>query len=200
MFHATYWFKENPNPLNFFTHITSAIVSYLACISNIYHKDGIKEDEVKFTITKNLDDVLKSFDDKIKFYSNENINDELNSLNKDNKSFLGDSQKEIDRLNNCLISLKNDYTKKLKKINNINVENNISLERVEELGKNYFNALPFLTKASTQWLSIFEAFSDIIETIQDDKEFSEIGKKIFHTAVSILHYSNAFDHIYISKI
>jgi hypothetical protein len=197
MFHATYWFKENPNPLNFFTHISSAIVSYLACISNVYHKDSIKVDEVIFTITKDLDDVLKSFDDKIKFYSNENTSDELmNSLNKDNKSFLGDSQKEIDRLNNCLISLENDYIKELKKINNINLENNISLERVEELGKNYFNALPFLTKASNRWLSIFEAFSDIIETIQDEKEFRTIGKKIFHTAVSILHYSNAFDHIY----
>ncbi len=198
IFHATYWFKEKPNPLNFCTYITSAIVSYLSCISKTYYSDGIKEDDVQISTPKNFDNILDSLNDKIKFFYNDNIIIEENSsLNKEIKRTFGDSNRVKEKLNNSLKLLENNYIENLKKTERIKDETSYSLEKVEELAKDYFYCLPILAKASSQWLNIFDTFSDIILTnIEEYNDFQLIGKKICRSALSILHFSNAFDHIY----
>ena len=193
IFHATFWFKENP--LNFFTYLASAIVSYLTCISKVYEFDGIKEEDVKISIQKSFDEVLKSFDDKVKFSCIENVNHEVIDINKDMKSILGENKNEIIKLSSSLDSLENSCIKSFKNLN-INDKSNLTLESVDELASNYFYSLPILMEASNKWLNIFEAFSDIVQTNEENRNFQKIGKRILHSAVSILHYSNAFDHIY----
>jgi len=197
IFHATYWFKEKPNPLNFCTYITSAVVSYLICISKTYYSDVIEEDDVQISIPKTFDSILDSLTDKIKCFYNDNIiTEENSSLNKEIKSIFGNSNKEIEKLNNSLKSLENNYIGKLKNTKRINDETSNSLDKVEELARDYFYCLPILAKASSQWLNIFDTFSDIIQTKIEESKFQKIGKNICRSALSILHFSNAFDHIY----